>query len=520
MGERTRKRARDGIWPSHPMADARHHGGQALRKGLATALIGASVSACVSVPRLAVPAAPEATGYTGQALPQQTDSAPDALGGSQRFFVTDSVSAEWWHELGSPRLDALISEALAANPTLASAEASLRQADELFSAKAGSIRFPQVEASSGAQRQRFNPAALGQSGEAREFSLFTASVGVRYTLDLAGSDRHALEALAARTDYRWYQWQGARLTLAATVANAAVNRAMLAGQLEATESLLRVEEEQLAIGQGRRRLGAGSTDEVLTLQSQTDRTRAIVARHRGLLAQSEHLLASLAGRVPGSRAVAAITMSDLELPANLPLVVPSSLVRRRPDIQATEALMRAAHAEHGVAVARLYPRINLSAGLGAQALTGSALFGGGSAIWSLVSQLTQPLFNPGLTAEKRAALAAFDASAANYQGVVLESLRNVADVLTALESDARTLAALVSADAAARAALESVRQQYAVGAASHLQVLTALLQVERSQVELIAARAQRLLDSVALYQAMGGGADILPTQLSESGVAK
>jgi outer membrane protein TolC len=145
------------------------------------------------------------------------------------------------------------------------------------------------------------------------------------------------------------------------------------------------------------------------------------------------------------------------------------------------------------------------------------LFGGGSAVWSLVSQVTQPLFNPGLRAEKRAALAAFDAAAANYQGVVLESLRNVADVLTALDADAQVLASIVNADAAARAALESVRQQYALGAASHLQVLTALQQVERQQIDLIAARAQRLLDSVALYQAMGGGASVLQNRLPVSG---
>ena len=515
-----KKQARDGSSPPYLTADARDHGGQAFRKGLATALIGAaSMSACVSMPRLPAAVAPEVTAYTTQAIPQETDSVADALGGAQRFVVTDSVNGEWWHELGSPGLDTLISEALAASPTLASAEASLRQAEELFSAKAGSSRFPQVDASSGAQRQRLNPAALGQSGDPREFNLFTASVGVRYALDLAGSDRQALGALAARTDYRWYQWQGARLTLAVAVANTAVNRAMLAGQLAVTESLLRIEEEQLTIARERRRLGAGSTDEVLTLQSQADRTRASLSRQRGLLAQSEHLLASLAGRAPGSPA-AAISMSDLELPENLPLVVPSSLLRRRPDIQASEALMRAAHHDYGVSVARLYPRINLSAGLGAQALTGSALFGGGSAIWSLVSQLTQPLFSPGLTAEKRAALAAFDVAAANYQGVVLESLRHVADVLAALEFDARTLAALVSADAAARAALESVRQQYAIGATSHLQVLTALQQVEHNQVELIAARAQRVIDTVALYQAMGGGADVRPTQRTASGVSK
>jgi outer membrane protein TolC len=126
-------------------------------------------------------------------------------------------------------------------------------------------------------------------------------------------------------------------------------------------------------------------------------------------------------------------------------------------------------------------------------------------VWSLVGQLTQPLFNPGLPAEKRAALAAFDAATANYQFVVLEALRNVADVLRALDNDAQTLAALAAADAAAQGALQSVQRQYALGAASYIQLLTAQQQAQQNRTSLIAAQAQRLVDSAALYQAMGGG---------------
>ena len=163
-------------------------------------------------------------------------------------------------------------------------------------------------------------------------------------------------------------------------------------------------------------------------------------------------------------------------------------------------------------MARLFPQLNLSASLGSQALSSGALFGAGSAVWALVSQLTQPLLNPGLPAEKRAALAAFEAAAANYQGVVLEALRNVADVLRALDNDAQTMAALASADAAAQGTLASVERQYALGAASWVQVLGARQQALQVRLSLDAARAQRLSDSVALFQAVGGGGDPLPSQ--------
>ncbi len=168
-------------------------------------------------------------------------------------------------------------------------------------------------------------------------------------------------------------------------------------------------------------------------------------------------------------------------------------------------MLQAANAEYGVAVAKLYPQLNLSANLGSQSLTTGALFGSGSAIWNLVGQLTQPLFNPGLPAEKRAALAAFEAAAANYRVVVLEALRNVADVLRALDNDAQRLAALAVADAAARGFLASIERRYGLGAASYVELLIARQQAQQTSLTLIEARAARLVDSAAFYQAMGGG---------------
>jgi len=132
------------------------------------------------------------------------------------------------------------------------------------------------------------------------------------------------------------------------------------------------------------------------------------------------------------------------------------------------------------------------------------MFGGASAMWSLVRQLTQPLFNRGLSTEKRAALAAFDAAAANYQSVVLASLRNVADTLRAVENDAQTLTALADADAAAQASLQSVERRYRLGSASYMQLLVAQQQAQQTHSGLATAQAQRLADSVAVYQTMGG----------------
>ncbi len=474
-------------------------------RALMALILAGLLAGCAAGPDFKRPAAPDAPDYTVMPLPAETASAPMALGGAQRFNAGASVGAQWWRSLGSSKLDALIEQAFQASPTLASAKATLRQAQELYSAQAGSTLYPQVDAGLGAQRQRINPSTLGQVGDAREFSLYNASVGVRYNLDLAGGNRRALEALAARADYRRYELEAARLSLAGNIATTAIARARLAAQIEATAAILSAQEEQLHVARERVRLGQAAPDEALALQTLVEQTRAELPTLRKQMQQTEHLLAVLSGHAPGAGGIPDFTLADFTLPTELPLVVPSELVRRRPDIQASEALLHAANAEYGVAVARLYPQINLSANLGSQALTTGALFGGSSAVWSVVGQLTQPLFNPGLPAEKRAALAAFDAAAANYQGVVLEALRNVADALRAVENDAQVLAALAAADEAAQGSLRSVERQYQLGASSYVQLLIAQQQAQQTRLGLAAAQAQRLVDSAALYQALGGG---------------
>lgn len=474
-------------------------------RAFAALILAGLLAGCAVGPDFKRPAVPDVPGYTAAPLPAQTASAPTTLGDAQHFSAGASVSAQWWHGLGSSKLDALIEQAFQASPTLASAKATLRQAQETYAAQAGSTLYPQVDAGTGAQRQRLNPSTLGQVGDAREFSLYNASIGVHYQLDLAGGSRRALEALAARADYRRYELEGARLTLAANIVTTAITQARLAGQIQATEAILRAQDEQLHLTRERVRLGQAGPDDVLALQSQVEQTRAGLPLLRKQLQQNDHLLAVLAGRAPGAEGLPTFTLEEFTLPSDLPLVLPSELARRRPDIQAAEALLHAANAEYGVAVAKLYPQLNISASLGSQALSTGALFGGGSAVWSLIGQLTQPLFNPGLPAEKRASLAAFDAAAANYQGVVLEALRNVADVLRALDNDAQTLAALATADMAAQGSLESMQRQYAQGAISYVQLLIAQQQAQQNRINLVAGQAQRLVDSAALYQALGGG---------------
>lgn len=490
-----------------------------MRAGLA-ALACPWILGCAAGPAFQRPAVPTATRYTVVPVSAETASATLPLGETQRVVEGLSIETQWWRAFGSPGLDGLIDEAMKASPTLAAVNAHLRQAQELLAAHAGSTQYPQVDAGLGAQRLQFSPSSQGLSSDTRQFSLYSATIGAHYTPDLGGGNRRALEALAARVNYRRFDLNAARLTLFGNIATAAITRARLAAHLKATTRIARAQDEQVHLAHERVRIGQASPDEVSGLQVQAEQTRAELPALRKQLQQTEHLLAVLAGRAPGEAGVPAFTLADFTLPAELPLVVPSELVRHRPDIQAAEALLHAANADYGVAVAKLYPQVKLSANLGSQALTAAGLFGGGSAVWSLVAQLTQPLFSPGLAAEKRASLAAFDAAAANYQSVVLDSLRKVADTLRAVEADAQTLAALAVADAAAQASLRLTERQYGLGAVSHVQLLIAQQQVQQIRINVVAAQAQRLLDSVALYTAMGSGVDQAPTQVESQGLVR
>lgn len=435
----------------------------------------------------------------------KTAASPVIHGGSQQF-ANGPVPGEWWKELQSDKLNFLIAQALVASPTLAAAQATLRQARHNYAASSGSTELPQVNAKLGAQRLGANNAAAGLPDGERTYDLINASVAVSYDLDLAGGNSRALEALTAQADYQSYQLEGTRLTLAANLVLTSITQAQLRAQIDATTILLQGQAEQIFITRERIALGAGTQLELLAVQAQMEQTRAGLQGIYNKNEQTRHLLALLAGVGPADGGLPEFELADFSLPSTLPLSVPSIWVRRRPDVRASEALLQTASAQYGVAVAKLYPQLTVTANLGSQALTTASLFGAGSLIWSLGGQLVQPLFSPGLRANTKALEAGLDAAKANYEQTVLQSLRNVADVLRTIESDAMLQQSLESVNALAADALKLVEWQHKFGSASYLQLLLAQQQAQKAHIDTLEARARRLSNTVTLYQAMGGGA--------------
>lgn len=471
------------------------------------ALVIAVLSGCAAGPDFRRPAPPAVSSYTADALPGETAEAKVAGGAPQRFVSGEDIPPLWWALFRSEALDRLIRQALADSPTLSAAQATLRVAEETRRAQSGAL-FPRVDGNASVERRKIAGASFGLPDiGSPAFTLYNASVTVSYALDLFGGTRREVEALQAQVDYQRFQREGAWLTLTANLVTTAIQEGALRGQIRATREIVAAEERQLALVERQFQLGGASRPDVLAQRAQLAQTRTTLPPLEKQLAQTRHRLAVLAGKFPGEAGT--LPEFDLEgfsLPQELPVSLPSSLARQRPDILAAEELLHAASARIGVATANLYPQLTLTGSFGSEAQKVRDLFSGGTGVWNLGAGVLQPIFRGGeLTAKRRAAIAAYDQAEALYRETVLAAFQSVADVLSALERDAQALMTQADAEAAARAALELARQRFDLGAASYLTLLNAERQHQQARIGLVQAQATRFADTAALFQALGGG---------------
>lgn len=462
------------------------------------------LSGCAVGPDFRSPDAPAVgDNYTPAALPLQTDAAPGPAGLAQHFAAGQDIPAQWWSLFQSVPLDQLIRDALKRSPNMASAQASLRQAQENLRAQTGSLLLPSVSGQLGITREKASPLNAVGNGV---FNLYNASVNVSYTLDVFGANRRQLEGLKATLDYQQFQVEATYLTLTSNLVTTAIQESSLRAQLQATHEILKAQEQQLDVIEKQFSFGAIPRSTILLQRNTVAQTRATIPPLEKNLALTRNQLAVYAGRLPSEPGLPEFDLASLKLPQDLPVSLPSALVRQRPDIRASESLLHQASAQVGVATANLYPQINLTGSYGPVATEFPKLFTSGAAIWSLAAGLTQPIFNGGaLTAKRRAALAAYDVAAANYRGTVLTAFQNVADTLRALDSDASTLKQQAEVEALSRESLDLSTQQFKLGAISYLTLLDVQRTYQQARVGLVQAQAARYADSAALFQALGGG---------------
>jgi NodT family efflux transporter outer membrane factor (OMF) lipoprotein len=465
-----------------------------------------ALAGCEVGPDFERPAPPAVTGYTPEPITAQTASAPVSGGEAQHFVHGLDIPGQWWTLFRSPELNKLVEQAIAANPTLPAAQAALRQAWEEVYAEQGSL-FPSISAGFSPSRNKTSASiAPVPSSNLLYYSLYTAQATVSYTPDVFGGTRRQIESLAATAESQRFELEAAYLTLTSNVVAAAVLEASLRGQITATEEIIKVDSEGLDILRRQFQLGQVAGADVAAQEAALAQAQAMLPPLHKQLAIERDLLTALIGRFPSQEPAEKFEIAALHLPQQLPVSLPAKLVEQRPDVGAAEALLHAASAQIGVAVAARLPQFSLTGNAGTTALVFSSLSTPGNVFWTLAGNVAQTIFDAGtLLHKQRAAEAAFDQAAAQYRSTVIAALQNVADSLRALQSDADALSAAVAARQAAAASLDIVRRQLQLGAVNYLALLTAESAYQQALSSMVQAQASRYADTAALFQALGGG---------------
>jgi len=412
------------------------------------------------------------------------------------------AAGPWWEAFGSPELNAVVRQALADSPTLAEATATLARTR----AEADAVRgrqLPEATLDAGFQRERVNVQALGFGNFPNPtVSLFSIGGTVDYDLDLFGGRKRATEEANAMAEAEARRADAAYLALSGNVALQVMRIASLRAQIAAVESVIADDRTVLDMVQRAEQAGGEPKSAIATSQAQLAEDESLLPPLRREVNTARHQLALLVGKTPAEWAAPDFDLARMTAPAAVPVSLPSTLVRNRPDILAAEADLHAATAAIGVATAELYPNLSLTATFTQTASNTSRLTRYGSSGWNIGPQLTAPIFNGGrLRADRRAAEEDAKVSFARYQQTVLKAFTQVSDVLAALGAGQQWIEALTRAADAAQTNANYAQTAYRLGAGTLLAMTDAQRQYSRARRALIQAQGQQFSDLVQLYAA-------------------
>jgi len=486
---------------------------------LFSVIIFSGLTACAVGPNFNRPSKPESENYSVYPVVVKTQAAAVTQGEAQEFNQSRDIPYDWWTLFHSEQINALIERALKNNPDIQTAQASVLQAQELANAQRGMF-FPSVSASYTPSRNKVagnmstatpGPQANGDvlqetAPQATYYNFHVSQLNVGFVPDVFGLNRREVESADALTAAQKFQLHAAQITLATHVFSVAIEQALLQTEIESTKNIVASNEELLEIIRKQLKRGLVSALDVAAQENALAAAKQTLIPLELQLQKNHHLLAALQGDYPDRAFDDRIKLDALNLPQELPLSLPSTLVEQRPDVRAAEEQLHYASAQTGVAIANRFPQFNISGAIGGMADTPNWMFKSGGSFFNLSANITDVIFDGGvLRAKSRAAKAALTAAGAQYRSTVITAIQNVADTLLTLQSDAL---ALNVAAAAAHASKESVlisRKQFDLGAINYQTLLVAEQNDQQAQINLSQAQAARLIDTAALYQSLGGG---------------
>jgi len=418
----------------------------------------------------------------------------------------------WWSIYDDARLTALMAQLNTRNQTIAQYAAAYRQARALVG-EARAAYFPTLGLSASASRsgqQISRSGTLGTFGSStstltsRVGNTFDTSLDASWEPDLWGKVSRTVGAQEAGQQGAAADLANARLSAQATLAQTYFQLRALDAAQKLLDDTVAAYTQSLKLTQNQYAQGVAARSDVIQAQTQLRSAQAAAIDNGVARAQDEHAIAVLVGQSASTFSIPPIPL-DTEPPA-IPVDVPSALLERRPDIAAAERRTAAANEQIGVAISAYFPSLTLSAQGGFQSSVLSQLFTLPSRFWTVGPQLAATLFDGGLRhAQTEAARAAYDQEAAVYRQTVLGAFQEVEDDLASQRILAQEIVVQREAVDSAKQALAIVTNEYKAGTVGYVNVLTAQTTAFAAEQKLASLAGQRMVSSVGLVKALGGG---------------
>jgi NodT family efflux transporter outer membrane factor (OMF) lipoprotein len=452
---------------------------------------------------------------TGGIAQQASRTDPASLDAGSAIRAADAdaqwPAADWWRVYGDPQLDAWIEAAQANNPSLAAAQARVREAMSMAGV-ARSAQAPQVNGDLSIKRQKwadnlyYGPGPL--AGEQSWNN--TGTLALSYHLDLWGKDRNAAERALDAAHARAADARAAQLELQANVVRTYIGMSLDYALLDIARATLQQQQQIADLANRRLKGGIGTQLEASQAQTPLPEYERQIDALEERIALGRNQLAALAGKGPGAGDSIQRPKLSLAAPAGLPSALPAELIGHRPDIVAARWTVAAQARGIDVAKAGFYPDIDLLASIGGYAAMGPLFqfLKNPSHSWSAGPALSLPIFDGGrLRSELGAASAGYDEAVENYNQSIVGALKDVSDQVIRIRSLTTQAQDAERSVAAARKNYELAREGYRRGLTDYLNVLTAQNQLLRAQEGVAKVHAERLGAHASLVTALGGGLD-------------
>jgi NodT family efflux transporter outer membrane factor (OMF) lipoprotein len=416
----------------------------------------------------------------------------------------DIARGNWWEIFGDPQLNDLITKIDVSNQTLAASEAQFRQTLAALGISRAAL-FPTLDANATVVRSHSPGSTLGGTTAGKTVTSYGGRFTAQWEIDLWGRVRRSVEAAEAAARASSADVGAARLSLQAQLATSYFQLRSLDAQARLLDDTVGALKKSLELTENRYRAGVVARSDVVQADAQLKSTLVQTVDLGVQRAQLEHAIAVLTGVPPAQLRISNSDSFETAVPI-VPPGLPSALLERRPDVAAAERRVHASNAQIGVAKAAYFPQVTLTGVYGATSPDVSLFFVGASRTWSIGPSIAQSIFDAGLRrSQTEQAIAAYDATVANYRQVTLTAFQEVEDNLAALrilEEEARSEAEAVEA---ARLSLSLVLNQYKAGTVSFLNVVTAQTALLNEERNAVGIQVRRLAAVVALIRALGGG---------------